>query len=96
MHDVLEHPFHREVLTELPIPEVVTPEFALPVLVVLDAVRVGRLVNAAVGIQIRLPVPVQVQRAKHNPSRDRFLEDPGGDDLVVLADFLGSRDIDRE
>src|SRR4029453_14937867 len=67
MHDVLEHPFNREVLTELPIPEVVTPEFALPVLVVLDAVRVGRLVNAAVGIQIRLPFPAPVHAAKHTP-----------------------------
>ena len=96
MHDVLKHPFHREVLAELPKPEVVTPEFALPVLVVLDAVGVGRFVNAAVGVQIRLPVPVQVQRAKHDPSGDRFLEDPGRDDPVVLADLLRFDDVDRE
>ncbi len=72
---ILQHSLDGEILPELPESEISSTELALPVVIVLYRVYVGRFIDAAVTYGIRLLVPVEVQRPKHDPAAHRFLED---------------------
>jgi hypothetical protein len=68
-------PFHREVLAELPVHEVASSEFALPVAIGLDLVDEHRPLLAAVPREIALAVAFHVELAYAASPADRILED---------------------
>ena len=78
-------PSHGEVLAEGPGLERV-PELGRPPVVVLDRVRVDRLVGTAVDAAVGLVVTVEVDAAHRDPARDRRLPDAGLDRAPVPLD----------
>src|SRR5215217_1369088 len=71
---VFRHALDGEVFPKLSEGEIGSTKLTLPVVVVLDRVRVGGFVYSAVAYKIRLPVTVEVQRPEHDPSVDRLFE----------------------
>src|SRR5215210_6493071 len=90
---VFQHSLDGKVLPELSEGEICPKELPFPILVVLDRVRVGRLINSAVAQEVRLPVPVEVQCPEHDPSFDRPLEDSCRDRLTPVHDLRRWRNV---
>jgi len=64
-HLIVRQSFDREVLPELPVNETVTTELLLPIAVRLDLVDQHRAVLAAMAGEVALPVPVEIEPARH-------------------------------
>jgi hypothetical protein len=72
---IVGEPLDREVLAELPVDEVASPELAFPVPVGLDLVDEHGALLATVAREIALTVPLDVQLTHVARTADRILED---------------------
>ena len=88
-------PAHGEVLAERRRVDR-TPELARPPVVVLDRVRVHRLVGTTVDATVGLVVAVEVHAPHRDPARDRRLPDPGRDRPPVPLDRCAPAHVHRD
>ena len=93
---VVAQPLDGEVLAELSVDEVVSPELAFPVPVGVDLVDEHGALLAAVPGEIALAVAVDVELAHAARARDRVLEDAGEDRLPLPGHVLRHADVDRQ
>ncbi len=93
---VVGEPFDGEVLTELPVGEVVAAEELLPVAVGLDLVDEHRAVDAAVSSEVALAVAVDVQPPNNPPTVDGLLPDAGVDGASFPLDVTRQADVHRQ
>jgi len=93
-HLVVGQPVDREVLSELTVHEVASPELALPVAVGIDLVDEHRALLAAVAGGVTLAVAVEVEPSGHHRPVDRALPHPGVHGLAAPGDVLGHPDVD--
>ena len=92
---VVVQPVDREVLTELSMAEVVSPELALPVAIRVELVDEDGALLAAVTRKIALPVAVDVEPPHAARAGDGALEDAGEDRLPLPGHLLRLPDVDR-
>ena len=85
-----------EVLAELPVGEVASSQFALPVAVGLDLVDEHGAVLATVRKPVGLVVAVDVDPPHHARPSDRLLPDRGADGLALPLDLAGATDVDGQ
>ena len=95
-HLVVAESFHREVLAELSVHEVVSSELAFPVTIRVDLVDEHRPLVAAVAGQVVLTVAVNVELADPAGTGHGFLEDSGKDCSALPGHVLGQADVDRQ
>jgi hypothetical protein len=93
---VVAQRFHREVLSELPVHEVASPELALPIAIGIDLVDEHGPLLAAVSREIALAVAVHVEPAYAARTADRMLEDAREHGLALPGHLLGHPDVDRQ
>ena len=93
---VVGQAFDREVLAELAVREVVAFEELRPVAVGFDLVDVHGAVDAAVPLQVALPVAVDVEAADHLRPVNRAFPDAGVDGPAFPLDVLRQADVDRQ
>ena len=93
---VVGEPFDGEVLTELPVGEVVAAEELLPVAVGLDLVDEHRPVDAAVSSEVALAVAVDVEPPNDPSTVDGLLPDPGVDGAPFPLDITRHADVHRQ
>gem|GEM_PF-6592814 len=95
-HLVIGEAIDGEVLTELPITEIVAAELFLPIGVRVDLVNQHGTLLAAMTVQIALPITVNVQAANHLGTSHGRLPDPGVHGPALPRHILGPTNIDRQ
>jgi hypothetical protein len=95
-HLVVRQPIDGEVLSELPVDEIVPAELLLPVAVGVDLVDQHRAVLAAVAGEVALPIAVEVEPARHPGSGHRLLPDAGVDHRAAPGHVLRLANVHRQ
>src|SRR5262249_46556880 len=90
---VIRKPVNREVFSELPEAEVITSEKALPVMIGVHLINKHCALLATVTGEIALGVTINIERARHSPSRDRKFPDCGADGFAVPCHLARKTDI---
>src|SRR5436190_183685 len=93
---VVAQPLDGEVLAELPVDEVASVEFALPVAIRVDLVDEHRALLAAMPGEVALTVAVDVELAHPARSAHRVLEHAGEDGLPLPGHVLRQADVDGQ
>src|SRR3990172_1633650 len=84
----------REILPELSVGKIMTPQFPGPEGVVLERIHVHGLVRPAVHPQVRLAVAREIQASQPHRTGDRGLENAGGNRLAAMKNFTRQPYID--
>jgi hypothetical protein len=88
--------FNREVLSKLPVFEIIPGEFALPILVRFDLIDHDGPMFATVAIQITLTITIEIEpSSKHTPGHSA-LPDCSADNFALPRDFARKAHIDGE
>jgi len=90
---VIKKSLNREVLSELPVDEVITSEKMFPVVIGVHLInKNGALLSTMTG-EIGLRITIDVELPRHSPARNRRFPDCGSDSLAVPSHVAWKTDI---
>src|SRR5262249_26136657 len=95
-HLVVGQAVDREVLSELSIGEIVSTEFALPIMIGVDLIDEDGAVLTAVPSQVPLAVAIDIESPDHAPALNGCLPNGGVDGLPSPRDIPWQTHVDRK
>ena len=88
--------FHGEILSKLPVLEVISAELALPIPIGFELINHNGTMFTAVAFEIGLAIAVQIEPSSKDPPGDRAFPDRGADDFALPRDFTWKAHIDGQ